>query len=64
MIMISKRKHPIEKFPNLKFEVQDINKFSMNGEYDVILCYSCFPHFNNKNQTIAHLTKGLKKKES
>lgn len=62
MIMRSKRKHPIEKFPNLKFRVQDINKFSMKREYDAILCYSCFPHFNNKNHTIAHLTKGLKKK--
>ena len=61
MIMISKRKYPIEKFPNLKFEVQDINNFSMNREYDAILCYSCFPHFKDKDRTISHLSKGLKK---
>ncbi len=61
MIMISKRKHPIEKFPNLKFKVQDINNFSMNRDYDAILCYSCFPHFQYKDQTISHLIKGLKK---
>lgn len=61
MIIISKKKHPIEKFPNLQFKVQDINKFSMNREYDAILCYSCFPHFQDKIHTISHLTKGLKK---
>lgn len=61
MIEISKKKHPLQKFPNLMFVLQDINSFSLEGEYDAILCYSCFPHFLNKNLIIQKLTKGLKK---
>lgn len=60
MISISKNKNPPEKFPNVKFIVQNINKFLMEEEFDAILCYSCFPHFLEQALIIQKLSKGLK----
>ena len=60
MISISKKKNPPEKFPNIKFIVQDVNEFIMKDIFNAILCYSCFPHFLEQNLTIKILTKGLK----
>lgn len=61
MIEIAKRKHHPREYPNVKFLVEDINNLSMNHEYNAILCYSCFPHFSNKEAMIQHLRGGLKK---
>lgn len=60
MISISEKKNPPEKFPNVKFIVQDINEFPIENDFDIILCYSCFPHFLNKSLAIKKLIKGLK----
>jgi len=59
MIELARRKYSKQKYSNVEFIVQDINYMNMNHQYDVILCYSCFPHFNDKIATIKHLAKGL-----
>lgn len=61
MIEVSKRKYPLQEYPNVKFLTKDIIALSMLHEYDSILCYSCFPHFSDKVETVKHLVKGLKK---
>ena len=61
MIEVSKRKYPPQEYPNVKFLTKDIIALSMLYEYDAILCYSCFPHFSDKVETVKHLAKGLKK---
>lgn len=60
MISIAEQKHPPSTFPNIKFIVQDINEFQLKNEYEVILCYSCFPHFSNQSYSIKKLVEGLK----
>ncbi len=60
MISIAEQKHPPSTFPNIKFIVQDINEFQLKNEYEVILCYSCFPHFSDQSNSIKKLVEGLK----
>jgi len=60
MILISKKKHPKEEYPNIEFNIQDITKINLKPEYDAIICYSCFPHFPNKARLIKNLYEGLK----
>ncbi|MFX1313088.1 MAG: iron chelate uptake ABC transporter family permease subunit [Promethearchaeota archaeon] len=59
MISIAKEKYQNE-FPNVEFVVQDVNNIKMKNEFDIILCYSCFPHFLEQNRTIKKLAKALK----
>ncbi|MEJ2248355.1 MAG: class I SAM-dependent methyltransferase [Candidatus Lokiarchaeota archaeon] len=61
MIAISKQKHPKSKFSNVEFINNDIMNIEFTKLYDVIICYSCFPHFSKKMKLIEHLSKGLKK---
>ena len=59
MIEVARLKCPRDKFPNLRFEVKDINDHPVHGQYDAIVCYSCFPHFEDQQATISHLAAGL-----
>lgn len=60
MIAVAKQRYPEQKYPNVKFLARDINDIPMKNEYNVILCYSCFPHFVNQSEIIKHLARGLK----
>ncbi|NHI94534.1 MAG: methyltransferase domain-containing protein [Candidatus Lokiarchaeota archaeon] len=60
MIEVAKRKFPHEKYPTIEFKIQDITKISIHQEYDAILCHNCFPHFENQEETVRIMTKGLK----
>jgi ubiquinone/menaquinone biosynthesis C-methylase UbiE len=60
MIAVARQKYPQDKYPNVRFEVQDINEMPMDCEYDAILCYSCFPHFEDQRATVEHLARGLR----
>ena len=59
MINISKAKYPKNEFPNVEFLVQDIYNYQFRDKFDVILCYSCFPHFIKQSETIKKLSTGL-----
>ena len=61
MIAIAKSKHPVDRFPNVAFIVSDVNDLAMEGDFDAILCYSCFPHFIDQESTLQHLAIGLRK---
>ncbi|TXT61938.1 MAG: Demethylrebeccamycin-D-glucose O-methyltransferase [Promethearchaeota archaeon] len=60
MISIAKKKYPKQKFSNLEFKVQDVMELPMFGQYEAIICFSCFPHFPHKLKLLTHLAKGLK----
>jgi len=59
MIRIARAKHPKSKFPNVDFLVQDIYNHHFEEKFDVILCYSCFPHFIKQRETIKKLARRL-----
>ncbi|MFO8017608.1 MAG: class I SAM-dependent methyltransferase [Promethearchaeia archaeon] len=55
MVAIAREKY--EKLPpTIEFVVGDINKLEIEDKVDVILCYSCFPHFLDQEFTIKKLT--------
>lgn len=46
---------------NIKFIIADIEAASLENEYyDVIICFSCFPHFHNKQKTLNKIYNLLK----
>jgi ABC-type Mn2+/Zn2+ transport system permease subunit/SAM-dependent methyltransferase len=61
MIAIAKEKYQ-DKYPNVTFIVKDVNELNKENQFDVILCYSCFPHFLDQNLTIRKLNDLLKEK--
>lgn len=60
MIDIAREKFPPTEYPDVEFLATDVNEMKMKDEYDAILCYSCFPHFNDQFETTEHLSGGLK----
>ncbi|MBC7107709.1 MAG: class I SAM-dependent methyltransferase [Methanomassiliicoccales archaeon] len=61
MLEVAMNKFPPARYPNLEYVCADINDVPMSGEYDAIMCYSCFPHFIDQPKTVKHMSKGLKK---
>ncbi len=50
------------EYPNVKFVVGDVlGEIFQNHSFDGIVCYSMFPHFEDKHIAITTLAKMLKK---
>jgi ABC-type Mn2+/Zn2+ transport system permease subunit/ubiquinone/menaquinone biosynthesis C-methylase UbiE len=61
MIEVAQKKHPIETYPNIVFSIQDVNNMNIVNHYNAAICYSCFPHFQDKQKVIKKLTQSLQK---
>lgn len=48
MIRRAREKYPSEEYANVSFIVEDFFAFKHNYQFDAIMCYSCFPHIDNK----------------
>lgn len=59
MIEVARRKFP-ENEHSVTFKVSDIYNLEMKPEFDLVMCYSCFPHFPNQPLAVSHLAEGLK----
>jgi demethylmenaquinone methyltransferase/2-methoxy-6-polyprenyl-1,4-benzoquinol methylase len=59
MVSIARDKFPKSRYLHVEFIAEDVLSLEMKGEYDAILCYSCFPHFQNQQETVKHLAGGL-----
>jgi len=58
MLEIARQKYPFE---NIRFILGDIATVSLPMNYfDVIMCYSVFPHFKDKAGMVAHMAGLLK----
>jgi ubiquinone/menaquinone biosynthesis C-methylase UbiE len=60
MIEIASSKFPKEKYPQIKFIISDVYDISYSSQFDIVMCYSCFPHFKDKPLAISILKKTLK----
>jgi demethylmenaquinone methyltransferase/2-methoxy-6-polyprenyl-1,4-benzoquinol methylase len=58
MIEIAKSK--FKDFPNVEFIVEDVNSLTFKNYFDYIICYSAFPHFEDKKKVLKQLHKMLK----
>jgi len=60
MIHRCREKYPNPEHPNVSFEVADIYDLTFNNEFDIVMCYSCFPHFTEHQKAIDIFSKALK----
>lgn len=59
MIEVARKKY---NFKNVKFIAEDVLKIDFSENFfDCIMCYSMFPHFDNKKAAVEKLAKYLKK---
>jgi len=61
MIEASRQKYPEKAHPKISFKVSDVYELPYSDEFDLVVCYSCFPHFVDQPLAIQILTKALKK---
>ncbi|NLU45973.1 MAG: class I SAM-dependent methyltransferase [Euryarchaeota archaeon] len=55
MIEIARSKHPENGCPAVEYVVSDLYDLEYDGEYDLAVCYSCFPHFVDKEGALRKL---------
>ncbi|HEQ78745.1 MAG TPA: class I SAM-dependent methyltransferase [Euryarchaeota archaeon] len=60
MIEVALSKFPKKTHPNVVFAVADLYDINYECEFDLAVCYSCFPHFQEKNRAIAIIKHALK----
>ncbi len=61
MIEAARQKYPEKAHPKISFKVSDVYELPYSDEFDLVVCYSCFPHFVDQPLAIQILTKALKK---
>lgn len=61
MIEAARQKYPEKTHPKISFKVSDVYELKYSDEFDLVVCYSCFPHFVDQPLAIQILTKALKK---
>jgi demethylmenaquinone methyltransferase/2-methoxy-6-polyprenyl-1,4-benzoquinol methylase len=52
MIMKAEEKFPKKEYPNVNFIIGDFFDLDAGKNFDSIICYSCFPHFEDKEKFI------------
>lgn len=60
MIQQCQQKFPISDHPNIEFKVADIYDMEYQDEFDVVMSYSCFPHFTDHQRAIDIFARSLK----
>lgn len=61
MIKIARSKFPEKDHPLISYKVADIYELNYTEEFDLVVCYSCFPHFVDQPLALKILSKALKR---
>ncbi len=61
MIKVARSKYPQKVHSQISFLVSDVYELKYDAEFDLVVCYSCFPHFVNKPSAVEILSKALKR---
>ena len=61
MIEMARSKFPENDFPMISYVVSDLYDLKYENEFDLVVCYSCFPHFVDQPLAIEILSQALKK---
>ena len=61
MIEAARSKYPEKEHPKISYLVSDVHDLKYDAEFDLVVCYSCFPHFVDKPLAIKILSRALKK---
>jgi demethylmenaquinone methyltransferase/2-methoxy-6-polyprenyl-1,4-benzoquinol methylase len=60
MIEVAQSKYSKTDHPLVSFLVSDVYRLNYDAEFDLVVCYSCFPHFVDQPLAIKILSKTLK----
>jgi ubiquinone/menaquinone biosynthesis C-methylase UbiE len=60
MIDAARLKYPEKTHPKIAYRVSDVYELKYDAEFDLVVCYSCFPHFVDQPLAIKILSKALK----
>ena len=61
MIEVARSKYPEKGHPMISYLVSDVYELKYDEEFDLVVCYSCFPHFVNQPLAIKRLSRALRK---
>lgn len=61
MIDMARAKYPEGKHPQISYLVSDLYDLKFDADFDLVVCYSCFPHFVDQPLAIEILSKALRK---
>jgi ubiquinone/menaquinone biosynthesis C-methylase UbiE len=60
MIEVARSKYPEERHPLVSYMVSDVYELTHEAEFDLVVCYSCFPHFVDQPLVIRILSRALR----
>ena len=60
MIELARLKYPEKNHPMISYLVSDVYELAYDSEFDLVVCYSCFPHFVDQPLALKILTKALR----
>ncbi len=61
MIEEARLKYPENKHPLISYLVKDIYELNFDADFDLVVCYSCFPHFVDQLLALKIFSKSLRK---
>ena len=61
MIEVARSKYPEERHPLVSYMISDVYELRHDAEFDLVVCYSCFPHFVDQPLAIRILSRVLRK---
>jgi ubiquinone/menaquinone biosynthesis C-methylase UbiE len=61
MIEVARLKYPEKEHPMISYLVSDVYELKYDAEFDLVVCYSCFPHLVDKHKAIKILSRALRK---
>ena len=60
MIEVARSKYPEKEHPTISYLVSDVYDLKYDADFDLVVCYSCFPHFADKPLALKILSRALK----
>ena len=61
MIEAARLKYPETEHPKISYMVSDVYDLKYDSDFDIVVCYSCFPHLVDQPLALKILSKALKK---
>jgi demethylmenaquinone methyltransferase/2-methoxy-6-polyprenyl-1,4-benzoquinol methylase len=61
MIEVARSKYPEKKHPMISYLVSDVYELQYDSDFDLVVCYSCFPHFADQPLALKVLSRALTK---
>ncbi len=59
MIEVARAKFARARHPNIEFKVANLYETRFRAEFDIVMCYSCLPHFPDKSLALSILGGAL-----